>query len=443
MNLCFEPGRPLRGEVTLPGDKSLSHRVALFAALAQGESRAENFLVSGVTDAMLRALTALGVEWQLHGTCLTVAGRGLAGLRTPAAHLNCGNSATTLRLLAGALAASGIEAVLDGSGSLRRRPMDRIIEPLGRMGVRIEAGDGGTAPLRVAGRPRNSLLRAIDYTLPVASAQVKTCLILAALAGDGPSKFVEPSLSRDHSERMLSSMGAKVRAFMTEGGPAVEVHPLTAPLSPVKSAIPGDFSAAAFLIVAALIVPGSEVVLRNVGLNPTRTGLLVTLQEMGADIEIFNPQLQSGEPAGDLRVRAGPLRGAEIHGARVVEMIDEFPAFAVVAALAQGRSQVHDATELRYKESDRIGMLCAELRAQGAQIEEQEDGFIVVGRGEIAGGEPANPHGDHRLAMSLAVLGMGASRPVTVHGAEITAESFPDFIAVLESLGARNLCASD
>ncbi len=437
MNLTVHPGHPLQGELNLPGDKSLSHRAALFAALALGESRAENFLVSGVTAAMLRSLTALGVTWKLEGTCLTVEGRGLAGLRAPEAALDCGNSATTLRLLAGALAAGGLPCVLDGTPGLRRRPMDRIIQPLRQMGAGVEAGPGGGAPLRLPGRPHGQRLRGIEYTLPVASAQVKTCLMLAALAGDGPTTLVEPALSRDHSERMLASQGVGITTFSTPDGPAVRVSPPAGELDPLQLTIPGDFSAAAFLMVAALVSPGSEVILRNVGLNPTRTGLLVTLREMGAAIEVLNPRLASGEPAGDLRICHSSLNGVTVRGARVVEMIDEFPVFAAAAAFAQGRTEVYDASELRYKESDRIGALCGELRAQGVDVKERPDGFVIEGRGTVHAGAPVDPHGDHRLAMALAVLGLGAQNALTVRGAEIMRESFPEFVDGLLNLGAE------
>jgi len=437
MNLTIHPGRPLQGEVRLPGDKSLSHRAALFAALAEGQSRAENFLVSGVTAAMLRALTAMGVAWNLEGTTLTVNGLGLGGLRPAPAALDCGNSATTLRLLAGAVTAAGIPAVLDGSPGLRSRPMERIVTPLQSMGAAISAADSGGAPLRLNGRALSAPLKTLHYTLPVASAQVKTCLMLAALAGDGPSTLIEPSLSRNHSERMLSSQGVEVRSFNTPGGPAVEITPPTAPLAPLHMKIPGDFSAAAFLLVAALAAPGSDILLHNIGLNPTRTGLLSALQEMGADITVLNPRESSGEPAGDLRVRHSQLHGVTIAGSRVVDMIDEFPVFAAAAVLAAGRTEVCDASELRYKESDRISALCAELRTQGAAVTEKPDGFIIDGSGAVRGGASANPHGDHRLAMSLAVLGLGAGHSLEVQGAEIIAESFPEFVDTLQSLGAR------
>jgi len=437
MKLTIHSGRPLQGEVNLPGDKSLSHRAALFAALANGESLAENFLVSGVTAAMLRALTAMKIAWTLEGTTLIVHGPGLDGFQPAREALDCGNSATTLRLLAGAVIAAGIPAVLDGSPGLRRRPMERIVHPLQLMGAEITAADGGGAPLRLSERSRSEPLKALQYTLPVASAQVKTCLMLAALAGDGPSTLVEPSLSRNHSERMLSSQGVEVRAFQTPGGPAVEITPPDGHLAPLRMKIPGDFSAAAFLLVAALAVPGSDILLHHIGLNPTRTGLLSALQEMGADIAVLNSHESSGEPAGDLRVRHSRLHGLTISGSRVVDMIDEFPVFAVAAAFAEGRTEVSDARELRFKESDRISALCAELRAQGVAVTEKPDGFIIEGSGAVHGGAAADPHGDHRLAMSLAVMGLGASQSLAVQGAEIIGESFPEFVGTLQSLGAR------
>jgi len=438
MNLVVTPGRPLRGSLTVPGDKSLSHRAALFAALAEGESCVENFLVSGVTAAMLRSLTALGVTWELRETTLRVEGRGLSGLRAPSGALDCGNSATTLRMLAGAVAAAGIPAVLDGSPGLRKRPMQRIAEPLGRMGVAIATAEGGGAPLTMHGRPTGQLLSALEYTLPVASAQVKTCLLLAALAADGLSHLEEPALSRDHSERMLRGMGVEVTNRSLPGGAyAVDLTPPHGPLRPLSGALPGDFSAAAFLIVAAVITPGSQVTLRAVGLNPTRTGLLDALREMGAQIEVSNLHETCGEPAGDLTVRYRRLHGTQISGERVVRMIDEFPAFAAAAACAEGPTQVQDAQELRYKESDRIAALCVELRALGVAAEETPDGFILPGGG-VRGGQ-VDPHGDHRLAMSLAVAGLAAREPVRVSGAEIVRESFPEFIDALGSLGGQVL----
>jgi len=485
MQLTVQSGQSLHGAVTVPGDKSLSHRAALFAALAEGESVIDRFLVSGVTRAMLDALTALGVAWQVKDQRLTVCSAGLDGWRAPAAPLDCRNSATTIRLLAGAIAATGIDATLDGSAGLRRRPMDRIVEPLRQMGVQITPAANGGAPLRLHGRLPDQRLRAIDYTLPVASAQVKSCLLLAALAADAPVTIREPGPSRDHTERMLRAMGVRVdvhsrteqgsqssplqfvangckwnggRSSATlvrnaqtnltdkvdqtrsdHGDPStthsVTIHPPSAPLQPLRLQLAGDISSAAFLIVAALITPGSEILIRDVGLNPTRTGLLDALRAMGADIRAGNLRDWSGEPVGDLTVRHSPLHATRVAGDLVVRMIDEFPIFAVAAACAQGVTEVREAAELRHKESDRITAVAKELCAIGVAIEPLPDGFRITG-GAVAGGS-VDPHGDHRIAMSCAVAGLVAKQPVAIEGAEIMNESFPAFREILATLGAN------
>ncbi|MGW8250044.1 MAG: 3-phosphoshikimate 1-carboxyvinyltransferase [Anaerolineales bacterium] len=438
MILTVIPDAPLRGRVRLPGDKSLSHRSALLAGLAEGESRIANFLVSGVTQAMLGALSALGIAWELQGTQLQVTSAGIHKLQPPIRAIDCGNSATTLRLLAGGLAAAGVPAILTGSQGLRRRPMKRIVEPLQRMGVVIESS-AGKAPLvlnQASGR-----LRALDHTLLVASAQVKTCLLLAALAAEGTTTLREPGPSRDHTERMLRSLGIDLVSQRIEAsGTAQYITRLTPPdelhLPPIRMELPGDFSAAAFLIVAALVTPGSEIVLADVGLNPTRTGLLDVLQAMGGDILIVNSKEQYGEPLGDLVVRHSTLRGAQVDGSLVVRMIDEFPVFAVAAAYAQGLTVVRQADELRHKESDRISDLCVELGRLGAEVQETADGFSIRGSSWLRGGQ-VDPHGDHRLAMALAVAGLASQKAVTVQGAEIITESFPGFERTLAELGGR------
>ena len=430
MNLTTTASPALDGAATLPGDKSLSHRAILFSALAKGESRIENLLVSGVTRAMLNALTDLNVPWQLDGHTLTIQGVGLKGWQPPTAPINCGNSATTLRLLTGALAASGVEAVLDGSPGLRRRPMGRIVNPLQEMGVAITA-IAGKAPLTLA--QSTYPLRPLTYQLPVASAQVKSCLLLAGLAASGPSTLIEPGPSRDHTERMLRSMGVKVDT----GNPlTIILHPPANPLTPLNLTLPGDISSAAFLMVATLIVPGSEITLHGVGLNPTRTGLLDALRSMGANIKTANETELAGEPVGDLTIRADELHGTAVDGTLVVRMIDEFPAFAIAAALAEGTTTVREATELRHKESDRISALCRELERVGAEVTETSDGFIIEGKPWLRGGT-VQPHGDHRLAMSFAIAGLRATEGITIEEAEIINESFPHFTKMLISLGAN------
>jgi 3-phosphoshikimate 1-carboxyvinyltransferase len=462
MDLVTSPGGSLHGAANLPGDKSISHRAALFAGLALGDSRIENFLVSGVTRAMLDALTALGVAWEIEslkagavGQTLIVHGRGMHGMHHPNEPLNCGNSATTIRMMTGALAAAGISAVLDGSPGLRRRPMDRIVDPLRRMGVEIES-TGGCAPLTLS--PSSFPLHALDYDLPVASAQLKTCLLLAALAADGVSTLRENGPSRDHTERMLRSMGVSViQDKYFEKGAAVYrtrlAPPGQVPLKPLSLALPGDFSSAAFIITAALITPGSDVTLHHVGLNPARTGLLDALLAMGGDIRITSQALRSDEPVGDLQIRHSRLHGTQISGEQVVRMIDEFPIFAVAAAYAEGATMVSDAAELRVKESDRISMLCAEMHSLGVEMFEKPDGFVIQGftqettpgaaqlspkqsTGWVRGGL-VQPHGDHRLAMSLAVAGLASAQPVQIQGAEIIHESFPEFVSTLQALGGN------
>lgn len=445
LDLMITPGRALCGSIHLPGDKSISHRAALFASLADGTSHFENFLVAGVTEAMLTALKALGVSWRLRGTSLTVEGTppgssfGLARERAESLTLDCGNSATTMRLLAGALAANSVPAVLDGSEGLRRRPMKRIIEPLRRMGVAVEATED-RAPLvfHLSAMP----LHAIEYRLPVASAQVKSCLLLAGLSADGALELVEPGPSRDHSERMLRMMGVQVESqkFLEQGSVHYRTRltpPASQRLTPLDLRIPGDFSAAAFLIVAVLITPGSDMTLKDIGLNPTRTGLLDVLQEMGGEIEVKPKQANQGfEPSGDITVRYSELHGTVIAGDRVVRMIDEFPAFAVAAAYAQGETLVKDAQELRHKESDRIASVCNELRTLGADVQETADGFLLQGQGKLWGGE-VQSHLDHRLAMALAVAGLASDSPVRVRDGELYHESFPEFVETLRGLGAQ------
>lgn len=435
MKLEVRPASALRGECALPGDKSLSHRVALLAALAEGQSRIENFLQAGVTNAMIKALGDLGVDWRLeHGT-LRIKGEGPCGLRSPKRALDCGNSATTLRLLAGALAGANVGCVLDGSQGLRMRPMARIIEPLREMGAPLMAAPGGVAPLQLEARAPGKSLRAIAIDLPIASAQVKSALLLAGLGAEGTMDLREPFPSRDHTERLLASMGVKISS-----GPQAARVRLTAPdqpLRPLRLRLPGDFSSAAFLIAAALIVPGSDLILREVGLNPTRTGLLDVLQRMGAQVEILARSEEHGEAKGDLRIRHSMLGGVNVDGSMVVRMIDEFPIFAVAGALARGCTKVSGAQELRHKESDRISSLCAELRIMGVQIQEQPDGFVIEGGARPRGGVQVDSHGDHRLAMALVVASLAAQEPVIVDGAEVIDESFPQFPDVLRQFGAE------
>lgn len=435
---------PRQGQAALPGDKSISHRALILASLADGRSQIENLLQAGVTEVLLHSLQALGVEFELHGSTLELQGHGLQlgqpepGLDRITPRLDCGNSATSMRLLAGLLSAWGRPALLDGSPGLRKRPMARIVEPLKLMGVPIES-DAGCAPLVIGPAPRP--LRSLTYRLPTASAQVKSCLAIAALAGDGVTTLVEPGASRDHTERMLRRQGVRVEQEVIQADERsdylLRIHPpSTGSLSPVDIKIPGDFSAAAFLIVAAAITPGSQICLPGVGLNPTRTGLLQALVEMGADIQLENQDDVHGEPVGDIRVRYLPLHGIRVGGDLVVRMIDEFPAFAVAAACAEGETRVEGADELRYKESDRIHSLVTELSRLGVDIDETPDGFRVQGGREMRAA-PVDHHGDHRLAMSLALTGLVSASPVVIRQPGIMRESFPGFIQALQFFGAN------
>jgi 3-phosphoshikimate 1-carboxyvinyltransferase len=436
MKIISSPGHPLTGCLELPGDKSISHRAALFAALAHGESIFKNFLVAGVTNTMLQALSDLGIEWDLNQNNLTVKGQGVASWHTPDQQLHCGNSATTMRLLAGALAATGTAAQLDGSSGLRQRPMQRVVIPLQKMAVPIIASEGGKAPLILSYRPLEHHLKAIEFSMPVASAQVKTAIMLAALVAEGMTIIREPGPSRDHSERMLASMGARISSISKDPLVTTIISPLAGQaLLPLQMSIPGDFSSAAFLLVAASITPGSKIKLCNVGLNPTRTGLLDAMIAMGAQIHISNLVEEQGEPVGDLIIEYGPLKAIEVNGPMVVRMIDEFPVFAIAAASAEGVTTVRQAAELRNKESDRITVLCRNLRELGVQVEELPDGFVIQGGSRLFGGT-INAHGDHRMAMAFAVAGLSAYSPIYINGAEMIAESFPGFVDSLRSLGA-------
>ncbi len=436
MKTKIEKANGINGTFNLVGDKSISHRAALFASLATGKSTIHNFLDAGVTQVLLKNLTKVGVEWHLLGNTLTVEGKGINNLKVPSEGLYCGNSATTFRLLAGVIAAAGIEAKLDGSGGLRKRPMKRILDPLQSMGVPVKGTKDNTAPLYFEKRNLIDPLEDQSIQLKVASAQVKTCLLLAGLGANSVSLISEPSQSRDHTERMLTLMGAEITN--TEVNHQIRLVPPDNMLfKPLEITIPGDISSAAFLIVAALIIPNSHIRIENIGLNPTRTGLIDVLIEMGGDIKITAERVEHNEPLGTIEVRSSELLGIEINGDQIVRMIDEFPIFAIAACCSQGQTIVKDAKELRYKETDRISVLSEELLKLGVNIEEKADGFVIEGGKPVNGGE-CDGHGDHRLAMSLSVLGTVADQPITVSGTEIINESFPNFFELLHSLGVKS-----
>jgi 3-phosphoshikimate 1-carboxyvinyltransferase len=420
------PAASLRGRVRVPGDKSISHRALMLGGLADGVSQVSGFLPSGDCMATLACFRALGIQIDAHdATTLTVHGRGMRGLRAPPGALNCVRSGTTMRLLAGILAGQDFDCTLTGDAQLLRRPMRRITGPLGHMGAEIDDVDGH-APLVVRGRP----LRGYDHALNVASAQVKSALLLAGLYAEGPTIVRQCGPARDHTERMLAAMGADIEV----SGLNVTIAP-SSPLAPLSLHIPGDISSAAFLLVAGLLVPGSQVTVEGVGVNPTRTGSLDVLRSMGARIEVdpSGKREQGGEPVADVTVRSSELGGVEVGGETVVRMIDEFPVLAVAATQARGQTIVRDARELRVKETDRIAAVVTALLKMGAQIEPRPDGFVVSGPTALRGAV-VDSHGDHRLAMALAVAGLVAGEEVVVRDADCIADSFPGFEETLGSL---------
>lgn len=428
MKLVVRPSDGLRGPVRVPGDKSISHRTLMLGAIAEGVTRVTNWLPAGDCQATLRCVRALGVPIDQHdATTLTVHGVGRDGLQAPRRTLDCQGSGTTMRLLAGVLAGQSFASTLDGHDGLRRRPMRRIIEPLCQMGADVKGRDGRFPPLQI----REGDLRGIDYRLPVASAQVKSCILLAGLFASGPTTIHEPGPARDHTERMLQAMGAEVQI----DGPTITLVPQPAPLKPLTLQVPGDFSSAAFLLGAGAIVPGSRIVIEDVGGNPTRTGLLDVLYAMGARIDVEDQRESGGEPLIDLAVRYSDLQYTQVDGSLVVRMIDEFPILAVAATQAGGKTVVRDAGELRVKETDRIAAVARELRKMGAEIEETPDGFVVLGPATLQGAV-VDSHGDHRLAMALAVAGLVADGETIVEGAEVIDDSYPGFVETLQDLGA-------
>ncbi|HMN29001.1 MAG TPA: 3-phosphoshikimate 1-carboxyvinyltransferase [Caldilineaceae bacterium] len=426
----IQSGGALKGQCSVPGDKSISHRAVMFASIAEGQSRIHNFLDGGDCHSTVEVMRGLGVEIEaVTPTELIVHGRGVNGLQEPNGALDCGNSGTTVRLLTGLLAGQKFTSFLTGTPQIRRRPMGRIVQPLRGMGAQIIGRQNGNfVPLGIA----PTKLRGVDYTMPVASAQVKSCLLLAGLYAEGLTIVREPGPARDHTERMLRAMGAPISVM----GRTVSSEQPSAPLSPIEIAVPGDLSSAAFLLVAGAIVPDSQLTIAGVGVNPTRIGIVDALLEMGAQIEFTNQRDQAGEPVADLVVSTSELRGATFAGENIVTMIDELMVLAVAATQASGRTVIRDAGELRVKETDRIASTVGELRKMGARIEPTEDGFIIDGPTPLAGA-PVESQGDHRLAMAMTVAGLAAKGSTTVYGAEVTADSFPGFEITMQALGAK------
>jgi 3-phosphoshikimate 1-carboxyvinyltransferase len=425
MRLTVKQARGWSGRVKVPGDKSISHRALLLGAIAEGATRIQNFLPAADCLATLACVQALGIEVErLSETELIVHGQGLHGLTEPKDILDCARSGTTMRLLAGILAGQPFYSVLTGKEQLRRRPMGRIVEPLRRMGATVLGRDDGRLPpLTILG----GNLHGIEYRLPVASAQVKSAILLAGLYADDPTVVHEPGPARDHTERMLSAMGASIEVQ------SAKLKVQSSKLSSLDGVVPGDVSSAAYFIAAACLVPRSEVVTESVGVNPTRTGFLDALRRMGADILVENQRVVGGEPVADVIVRARDLRCTEVRGDQVPRMIDEFTLLAVVASQSEGETIVRDAAELRVKETDRIAAIVAELRKLGACIEERDDGFVVAGPTSLRG-TVVDSRSDHRLAMSLATAGLVAEGETIIEGAECIADSFPGFEEILRAL---------
>lgn len=417
----------LSGRCSVPGDKSISHRAVIFGSIAEGSSHIRNFLDGHDCRATMNIMRAMGVRIdEVSRTRLEVHGVGMDGLQEPDGILDCDNSGTTMRLLTGLLAGQDFVSVLSGTSQIRGRPMARVVDPLRTMGAQIHGRQGGRyAPLTIV----PSRLSAIEYQMPVASAQVKSCILLAGLYAHGLTIVHQPGPARDHTERMLNAMGAPVSAL----GNTTHSERPQSPLEPLNILIPGDISSAAFLLVGASALPDSKLTIVDVGVNATRTGIVDALSEMGANIRRRERPLQGGEPVADLIVSGGGLKGLDFGGEQLVTMIDELPVLAVAATQAEGRTVVRDAQELRVKETDRIATTVSELKKMGARIQETADGFIVDGPTKLTGAV-VDSHGDHRLAMALAVAGVIANGETTIHNAHVTADSFPGFESTLRAL---------
>jgi 3-phosphoshikimate 1-carboxyvinyltransferase len=425
-DLMIKPSRGLRGELTLPGDKSLSHRSVIVASIAEGITKINGFLTGEDTQNTAKAAQKMGMQIDGLGTDrLVVHGKGLDGLSEPAGVLDLGNSGTGMRLLAGLLAGQDFFSVLTGDEYLVKRPMGRVIEPLRRMGARIDGrSNGKLAPLAIKGAGRET--KAIDYTSRVASAQVKSSLLLAGLYAEGETCVIEPSKSRDHTERMFRFFGVDI----TEQGLRVSVRGRQKLRAQGPLDIPSDISSAAFFMVAASLVPGSDLLIKNTGVNPTRTGIIDVLRLMGADIVLLNQREQAGEPVADIRVKYKKLKSVRIAGDLVPRAIDEIPVLSVAAAYAEGKTVIQDAAELRVKESDRIATMAAELRKMGVAITERPDGMEIIGQ-ESLDGAICESHGDHRIAMSMAVAGLAARGETIVRDCGWIDTSFPGFERLL------------
>jgi 3-phosphoshikimate 1-carboxyvinyltransferase len=422
----ISPGGNVTGVVELPGDKSISHRYAILASLAEGVSEIRNYSSSADCRSTIECMRKLGVEIDLTPERVRVVGKGLDGLHAPKRALDAGNSGSTIRMLSGVLAGQNFISTITGDKSLQRRPMRRVAEPLRQMGADIRAKDGDRAPIEI----RGAKLKAIDYTPPIPSAQVKSAILLAGLYADGVTTVRESVRTRDHTEITLREMGAQIQTSKGE----IKIHPRPK-LQARNLIVPGDLSGSVFLIGAALVLPESAIMLHNVGLNPTRTKVLDFLISIGASINLASVQLRDGELIGDVSVRYAGLSGGTISGPQVAEMIDELPMLAALGPYTEQGIEIHDAKELRVKESDRIAALSEGLKAMGAKVEEFPDGMRVEGKssGKLRGAK-VDPQGDHRIAMALAVAALGAQGDTVIRDSECVGVSFPEFFKTLEKL---------
>ena len=418
----------LRGELTIPGDKSISHRGIMLGAISRGTTEITNFLQGADCLSTISCFQKMGIPIENEGSLVRIQGKGLHGLKEPQSVLDAGNSGTTTRLLSGILCGQDFSCQLTGDDSIQKRPMERIMKPLRQMGADIRSlKDNGCAPLSITGKK----LHAVDYHSPVASAQVKSCVLLAGLYADGPTSVTEPFLSRDHTERMLAYFGAKVSSLETTA--TVQPEPL---LEGRQIEVPGDISSAAYFIAAALIVPGSEVLLKNVGVNPTRDGILRVCRQMGADITLLNERLVSQEPVADLLIRSSDLKGTVIEGSLIPTLIDEIPIIAILAAFADGVTTIRDAGELKVKESNRIDAMVTELSKMGADIQGTDDGMIIKGGAPLTGAA-IDSRLDHRIAMSFAVAALNADGETEIQDAECVNISYPAFYQDLNRISSR------
>lgn len=421
----FSQKKGLRGEITVPGDKSISHRSVMFGAISKGTTEISNFLTGADCLSTISCFRQMGVDIETDGNHVLVHGNGLHGLKAPSQRLDVGNSGTTTRLLSGILAGQRFASELDGDASIRKRPMRRIMTPLQSMGAEITSlNQNDCAPLRIVGKS----LKGIDYLSPVASAQVKSCVLLAGLYAEGETRVTEPELSRNHTELMLSAFGAD----LTSSGKTAVIHPAKE-LYAQKIIVPGDISSAVYWVVAGLITPDSEITIRNVGLNPTRDGILEVCRSMNGQVSVSNERIQGGEKVGDITVKTSELKGTVIGGSVIPRLIDELPTMALLACFAQGDTVIRDAQELKVKESDRIAVMVENLTKMGADVEGTEDGMVIHGKCRLHGAE-LDSCLDHRIAMTFAIAGMNASGTTKIKGAECVNISYPSFYEDLARL---------